>query len=81
MEKDQGIAFSFAERARRRMTEMGLKASDVARETGYSAQYISDLLLGHRRWNETTINSVCQVLGMKVEFVVAEQANTYSNKD
>ena len=81
MEKDQGAAFTFADRARRRMDEMGLKSSDVAKVTGYSAQYISDLLLGHRRWNETTINRVCQVLGMRVEFVVAEQASSYLKKE
>jgi len=39
---------------------------------GYSPQYITDLLAGHRRWNETTMDKACQVLGIKIEVVDAE---------
>ncbi len=61
---------SFTDVIKRRMAQEGLKPSDLARQTGYSQQYISDLLRGRRRWNETTMEKVCRVLGIKVEFGV-----------
>ncbi|OAZ43362.1 helix-turn-helix domain-containing protein [Paenibacillus polymyxa] len=49
------------------MQRMDLKRSDVAKASGYSHQYISDLLSGERRWNEDSINRVCDALGIKIE--------------
>lgn len=53
-----------------RMNELGIRGVDLARKTGYSQQYISDLLSGRKRWNETTVTKICQALGIRVEFKV-----------
>ncbi|WP_025852910.1 helix-turn-helix domain-containing protein [Paenibacillus ehimensis] len=49
------------------MTAKGLKKSELARATGYTYQHIYDLLSGERRWNEDSINKVCEALGIKIE--------------
>jgi predicted transcriptional regulator len=59
---------NFNDEVKKHMQDKGLKPSDLAKATGYSLQYILDLLKGHRRWNETTINKVCVVLGVKIKF-------------
>ncbi|MDO7788813.1 helix-turn-helix domain-containing protein [Desulforamulus aquiferis] len=51
------------------LVDKGLKASDLARMTGYSYQYVLDVLKGKRRWNETMIEKVCEVLDLKVKVV------------
>lgn len=48
------------------MDSKGIKKSEVARATGYSYQHIHDLLSGERRWNEDSINKVCDVLGITI---------------
>lgn len=45
-----------------------VKPAELARRTGYSAQHISDLLSGTRRWNEDSINKVCSALGIKIQY-------------
>ncbi len=65
-----GLNFTATVKARMKVLEM--KPVELARETGYSAQYISELLSGRKRWNETTINKVCAVLGIKALFVDAD---------
>lgn len=57
---------NFTEAVRQAMEKSNLKKSDIAKGTGYSHQYISDLLGGDRRWNEDSINKVCEVLGIKI---------------
>ena len=52
-----------------RMQELSISASELARRTHYSPQYIGDLLAGERRWNETTLGKVCEVLGFKLKLV------------
>ena len=52
-----GLNFTATVKARMKVLEM--KPVELARETGYSAQYISELLSGRKRWNETTMNKVC----------------------
>jgi transcriptional regulator with XRE-family HTH domain len=61
--------FNFSSVVNNKLKEKNLKAIDLARETGYSPQYICDLLAGHRRWNETTIDKACKALGITIEFV------------
>jgi len=63
---------NFSKVAQKRMNEMNLTKSELARRTGYSCQHISDLLAGDRRWNETTITKVSEVLGIKIKFVTNE---------
>ncbi|MDR4997863.1 helix-turn-helix domain-containing protein [Brevibacillus parabrevis] len=49
------------------LEKTNMKKSELARATGYSNQYIYDLLSGKRRWNEESINKVCGALGFKIE--------------
>jgi plasmid maintenance system antidote protein VapI len=46
----------------------GLKITELATQTGLSYAYCNDLLRGRRRWNEDTINNVCGVLGITIQF-------------
>ena len=50
------------------MKQQDINYAELARKTGYSAQYISDLILGERRWNEDTINKVCAVLDITIKY-------------
>ncbi len=43
--------------------------SELANGMGYSVAHISDLLAGNRRWNETTIDKACEILGIEIKFV------------
>lgn len=69
-----GLNFTATVKARMKVLEM--KPVELARETGYSAQYISELLSGRKRWNETTMNKVCSALNMRAFFVDADSADT-----
>ncbi|WP_245583182.1 helix-turn-helix domain-containing protein [Paenibacillus daejeonensis] len=51
------------------MNEQGVKASDIAKQTGYTSQYLHGLLEGSRRWNETTLSKTCDALGLEVKLV------------
>jgi transcriptional regulator with XRE-family HTH domain len=64
----------FNEAVQARMNQLGMRGVDLARCTGYSQQYISDLLSGRKRWNETTMTKISQALGIKIEFKVDDQA-------
>lgn len=46
--------------------------TELARRMGYSPQYVINILNGDRRWNETTIQKACEVLGLKILFVPAK---------
>lgn len=50
----------------RRIAELGQRPIDLVRSTGYSIQYICDLLSRRRRWNETTIDKISQALGIEI---------------
>lgn len=58
---------NFSEAVKAVMNTNGIKPADIARATGYSYSYIHDLLSGDRRWNEDSINKVCEAVGMKIE--------------
>jgi predicted transcriptional regulator len=58
---------NFSSAVNKVLKEKGLNPSELARMTGYTPQYMYDLLSGHRRWNETTINKVCDALGLKIK--------------
>ena len=59
----------FGDELKQYMYEQGVKPSHLARLTGYSAGYISDLFAGERRWNETTMNKACNALGLEIKLV------------
>lgn len=63
------------------MYKKGLRPRDLARGTGYSQQYISDLLSGNRRWNETTMNKICQFLNIRIRFENAEEGSFLDEKE
>lgn len=67
---------NFSETLSRAMEKLGLKRSDVAKASGYSHQYISDLLSGDRRWNEDSINRVCGALGITLEVKCEDNEST-----
>lgn len=58
---------NFSAAVKQAMDKLNLKRSDIAKATGYSYQYIHDLLSGERRWNEDSINKVCSALGIGIE--------------
>lgn len=58
---------NFSEQINQILRERGLTPSDLARMTGYSPQYIIDLLKNNRRWNETTINKACKALNLEIK--------------
>jgi len=49
------------------LKQRDISPSDLARMTGYTPQYVIDLLKGNRRWNETTLTAACDALGLKIE--------------
>jgi predicted transcriptional regulator len=51
------------------LNQQNITPSDLARMTGYSAQYILDVMKGNRRWNETTLTKTCDVLGLEIKLV------------
>ncbi|MEB3752526.1 helix-turn-helix transcriptional regulator [Geobacillus sp. FSL W8-0032] len=57
---------NFSEVVRNVLEDKNLRISDLARMTGYTPQYMYDLLAGNRRWNETTINKTCEALGIEI---------------
>ncbi len=59
---------NFSEEIKKIMDEKNLTVAQVAAKTGYSWQYISDLLKGKRRWNEETMSKVSEVVGLKILF-------------
>lgn len=66
---------NFSEVVKNALAVKGIKNSELARSTGYSPQYISDLISGDRRWNEESINKVCEVLEIKVTFEQKDGGN------
>lgn len=58
----------FSEIVKKMMDEKGITVAQIARETGYSWAYINDLLKGNRRWNEETMSSVSEVVGLVILF-------------
>lgn len=59
---------NFSDIVRAAMEENGIKIAAIARETGYSWGYISDLLKNKRRWNEVTMNKVGTAVGIEISF-------------
>lgn len=68
----------FTEIVEEAMRRSNLKKSDVARATGYSYQYIHDLLSGKRRWHQDAINRVFNALNIKANFNIDSTDNPES---
>ncbi len=64
------------EAVKNRMKTKGIKVSDLAKMTGYTARHIYDLLSGGARWNETTISKILNVLELELDIRPMEQKAT-----
>lgn len=51
------------------INSQGLNVSEIAERSGYTPQYIYGLLNGNRRWNESSIQRVCEALDLEVKLV------------
>lgn len=49
------------------MAEQDINVSELANLTGFSTTYMSKLLRGERRWNETTLSKTLQALNLEIE--------------
>jgi cyanate lyase len=49
------------------MSEQDVNISELANLTGFSTTYISKLLRGEKRWNETTIQKTLNALSLEIE--------------
>jgi transcriptional regulator with XRE-family HTH domain len=66
---------NFSQTIKNILKSRDLTASDLARMTGYTPQYMHDLLAGNRRWNETTLSKACEALGIEILIVPKERKN------
>jgi transcriptional regulator with XRE-family HTH domain len=62
----------FSDMIRSVLKQKGITITDLAKKMGYTVQYVSDLLKGDRRWNETTMNKACDVLSIEVAYKIPE---------
>jgi len=60
---------NFSESIKKVLKDRDLNASELARMTGYTPQYIHNLLAGKKRWNETTMTKACDALGLEIKFI------------
>lgn len=54
---------------RSRMKWYGLTFQDLSNRTGYSKSYLCDLLIGRKRWNIETMETVGEAVGIEIRFV------------
>jgi len=59
---------NFSDVVHKALKEKGMTSYALAKQMGYTPQYIHDLLNGNRRWNEITMAKACDVLGLEIEF-------------
>ncbi len=70
----------FSESVKSVLKSMNLTPSDLARMTGYTPQYIHELLAGKKRWNETTIEKTCEALGLELRVSSTKRPNQLANE-
>ncbi|WP_228468957.1 helix-turn-helix domain-containing protein [Paenibacillus sp. JNUCC32] len=56
---------SISEQVKPIIDSKGLNPSELAHLIGCSPQYMHNLLNGSRRWNETTLNKICDALDLE----------------
>lgn len=66
----------FSKNIAKALDQNGLTPSDLARMTGYSPQYVIDVLKGNRRWNETTLSKACDALGLEIKVVPVKRSKS-----
>jgi len=57
---------NFSDAVKVAMHRSGVTKQELSESTGYSYQHIYDLLAGKRRWNEESLQKVCDSLGFQV---------------
>lgn len=60
---------SFSINVKHALVDANMNPSELARATGYSIMYMHNLLNGKRRWNEESMQKVCDVLGLEIKIV------------
>lgn len=70
---------NFSMKIKEILTLKGLSSAELAKGMEYTPQYVSDLLLGKRRWNETTITKACKYLGF--EFILLSKNSCDGDKE
>lgn len=63
----------FSNVVRHRLVDHKINPSELARMTGHSPQYIHNLLNGNRRWNEESMQKVCDTLGLEMIVIPREE--------
>ena len=58
----------FTETVQQKMQEENISVRELSRRMDRSHVYVGDLIAGHRRWNETTINEACTALNIAISF-------------
>lgn len=51
------------------INSQGVNVAEIAERSGYTPQYIYGLLSGNRRWNESSIQRVCEALDLEVKLI------------
>lgn len=59
----------FSATVKEKLKQVPMSSAGLAREMGYTPQYLSDLLSGERRWNEVTMSKACEALDMELVVV------------
>ncbi len=57
----------FTDSVRFAMDEQDINVSELACLTGFSTTYISKILRGEKRWNETTLSKTLKALNLEIE--------------
>lgn len=64
---------SFSEAIKTALHDKNMTPSELARKTGYTPQYIHSLLIGKKRWNETTLGKTCEALGLEINITDSKE--------
>jgi len=64
---------NFSKTVKEILKQRNMTITELAGQMGYCTQYVSDLLSGRRRWNETTMDKACEALDIQVVFSVSGQ--------
>lgn len=67
------MSFSINNIIKHALVDNDMNTSDLARKTGYSVMYMSNLLNGKRRWNEESMQKVCDVLELEIKIVPKDE--------
>jgi len=51
-----------------RMNQLCISRYELSKKTNLSYSFISDLIKRRRRWNEDTIDKVCEALSLVIKF-------------